>query len=375
MLAFQQELTLPQILHGLQRSGRFSSEILAYLEREVILKSRFYFEDGNYSRFWAEFSKKLRNVISYKRGRRRGAWDSWEMLELKELLQWSLDMSKPGKKDPERPSKLLAASMDWKFSQFLVGDLKYLTKLMKRGLNLSKKFQVHITNQIRAELEDDSSIIDIITKIDLHTESFNSIVLKRDSIVIINHFGEINIIKHAKQSAALLNTTENADILSSKDIANLGDILTGLTPDELEIIMTHIIRIRSSFNIRFHQIDDLGNRSTGDLSKFALRKIHRIIHHSYSDIRFLKNVDIRQLFTEIFLEERTFVFTSDSSGFVKQVYAYLEKLNLWINIEKTLASGGGVVDVRDCIRYSFREMTTLKHSSSNNRILGVEIED
>ncbi|MFX1517035.1 MAG: hypothetical protein ACFFC6_12105 [Promethearchaeota archaeon] len=374
MSAFQQELTPSQILYGLQKSGRFSNDVLAYLKREVILKSGSYFENGNYNRFWAEFSKKLRNVISYKRGRRRGVWDLWEMLELKELLQWSLDMSKPRKKDSEKPSKLLDTSMDWKFYQFLVGDLKYLIKLMKRGLNLSKKSQIHIKNQICAELEDDSSIIDIITKIDLHTESFNSIVLKRDSIVIINHFGEINIKKHAKQSAALLNITENADILSSKDIVNLGDILTGLPPDELEIIVTHIIRIGSIFNIRFHQIDDLGNRSTGDLSKSALKKIRRIMHH-YSDIRILKNVDIRQLFTEIFLEDRTFVFTSDSSGFVKQVYAYFEKLNLWINIEKTLASGGAVDDVRESIRYSFREMTTLKHSSNNNQILSVDIND
>ncbi len=373
MPVIQQELTLSHILYGLQKSGRFSNEILAFLKREVILKSGFYFENGNYSNFWAEFSKKLRNVISYKRARRRGDWDSWDMLELKELLQWSLDMFKAG--DSPKVPKLSGTSMVWKFSQFLVGDLKYLIKLMKRGLNLSKRFQIHMKNQICTELEDGSSIIDIITEISLHTESFNSVVLTRDSIVIINHFGEINIKKHAKQSAALLNTTEKADILPSKDIAKLGDILTGLHPDELEIIMTHIVRIGSRFNIRFHQIDDLGNRSTGDLSKSTLRKIRELIHNSYSDSTLLKSVDIRQLFTQSFLEERTFVFSSDSSGFVKQTYAYLEKLNLWINIEKTLASGGGIDDVRDCIRCSFREMTTLKHSSSNNQILSIEIDD
>jgi hypothetical protein len=361
----QSGLQVKDIIPELQRSNRFSRPILDFFDLEVIKKSNSYFKAQKYSKFWSEATKKLRNVINYKRTGREGDWQKWDMRELRELLQWTLDMPK------EKAGAALKQNMLLKFEQFIDGDLFYITKILKRGLGLSEQFQKNIQTEMKTHII--NHIQHTITHLDLGTSSYNSIIFTSKGLFFIRHTGEINLKIHAKQTGILLNSPITMKNLPTEGIIALADIITEMNSLDFVKFFKYLGEVGDDCQINFIQINELEPKIIGVLSEKKTIEIKKAVNEVNIQKPFSNSEVLRQQIRDIFVEERTFAFTNDSSGFVKQAISYLEKLNMWIAIENTIHAGGRTKEVREQIRIAFLGMTTLKHSSVNNKIIGLDI--
>jgi hypothetical protein len=295
--------------------------------------------------------------------------------ELTEMAAWARDMVKTSLKSPigfKEDFSTNEGKLAQKLNFFINGNVSYLNKLIKSG-NLSKKFQERIFEAINNEFEGNLKIDEVLTKINKEYKIYESLVLKSNSFFIIRSSVWSNVDIHINNALQLLKSKKNKFNKKNDCTVMIGDIITSLENETLEKLALKIKGRKRQYPIIIHYYDDFGNKKTGELSNRKNDEIKENLNHSQS----LRGERIRNLFKLIFLKDRTFFFTQNASGWVKQANLYDQKLKFWIDLEQRIHRGCTLSKIRNYLSDMFVKWSTKKgsHSKKSTKIRGVEISE
>lgn len=359
------------ILTELKESSRFSVTIIKLIEG-ILKKSENiqYSRCKDYVNFWKSFSNNLSNA-------KNAAQHSYSPLnkyldELSELASWTLDLL--GISSSLSSSETLEKKINQKVREFVRGDVNYLNKLLKRGI-LSKKLQQMISSLINTEFEDFTNINIILTKINKRFKTYESLICLNHALVIIRTSTNENLRTHVIKSIALLKPNTIKIDSSTSPIVTIGDMIVDLDVKILKKALLYIKKEENQHPIRFHSIDKHSNIISAVLPDSMNEAIYDYAAELQENSSSFDGINIQQWFKELFAYHRTFVFTNDISGWVKQANSYLKKLNFWIELESKLSNREELEEVRRMITETFLEWNKHEgsHTQKTNKIRGVEI--
>lgn len=375
MTELSSKTRIDDVFSQIRISQRFSLETINYIKRYIdkggLIST--YSTKEDIRKFWQQFYKAILKA-------KKAAHQSYSPMniyfdELAEIAAWAGDMVKTSLKSPIGFKENLSTNEDklaQKFHFFINGNVSYLNKLIKSG-NLSKKFQERIFNAINNEFEDNLKIDDVLTKINKEYKIYETLVLKSNSFVIIRSSVYSNVDIHINNALQLLKSKNNEFNKKKDCTVMIGDIITSLENGTLEKLALKINGKKTQYPIIIHYYDEFGIKKTGELSNQKNDEIKENLNHSQS----LRGERIRHLFNLIFLRDRTFFFTQNASGWVKQANSYDQKLKFWIGLEQRIRRGCTLSKIRNYLSFTFLKWSTKKgsHSKKSTKIGGVEISE